>query len=429
MALFNNYLNNVDSFLKSKNTSESKMFSSDNFLNATGSGNILSKAESETAPVKIEDSKVITNIDRSALVKYFGKNKDSFLKPTIGIHPDFETLQHDQVEYHFTVSMFVDIKGSTKLALKYPLEKIRQFKDSILTACIYIANHFGGHIQRLQGDGIFIHFVRKGQYKNDAIINSLNAGSLICQFISTDMAKVFNSNDIDPLKVRVGIDYGDNDKVMWSYYGIPGCSELTTTSLHTDLAAKLQAKAKPNTIMFGANIKKELDLPDEFYYQVKKYNGEIDYYIIQGASLNYNMFSFNWQKYLKTYDFYDNKDGSLEIDEKRIRLKCYVTDDAGNIEYEYKQNSYSIPKGKHLQFHLLENDHRYIRKHFETIEWTIENRGSEAKAKEEDLVSNDEKNQIIYNTESKYLGHHYMVCRIKRPHSDNLKLRFPVFVQ
>jgi len=52
---------------------------------------------------------------------------------------------------------------------------------------------------------------------------------------------------------------------MWSLYGIKNCNEVTTTSIHTDLAAKLQAKAPGMGIMVGNNLLEYLDWPEEFY--------------------------------------------------------------------------------------------------------------------------------------------------------------------
>lgn len=103
-------------------------------------------------------------------------------------------------------------------------------------------------------DGVFILFARRDKHHVNSIINALNASSLLAQFISVDLAEIFKKNDINPLRIRVGIDYGDKDKVLWSYYGISGCDELTTTSLHTDMAAKLQAKANDNCVVIGNNL-------------------------------------------------------------------------------------------------------------------------------------------------------------------------------
>jgi len=119
---------------------------------------------------------------------------------------------------------------------KYSLLEVRLIKDSLLTLAIQVSNQFGGHVHRLQGDGIFLQFVRRNRKENDAIINALNATSILTQFVTKDLAEIMGQITLRPLKIRAGIDFGMDDQVLWSYYGIPGCNELTTTSLHTEMA-------------------------------------------------------------------------------------------------------------------------------------------------------------------------------------------------
>jgi adenylate cyclase len=272
-----------------------------------------------------DEAQTLLSFDRQKMEGLFGKNKSSFSKISIGEHPEFAHLQHNEACNHYCVSMFVDIKGSTRLATKYPLLDVRRIKDTVLTLCIHVANFFGGHIHRLQGDAIFVQFVGKSLHPNDAIINALNAGSVLCQFISVDLYEAFIQNDLDPIKIRVGIDYGRSEEVLWSNYGIPGCSELTTTSLHTDLAAKLQAQSANNEIRIGKNVKDALDLPDEYYKGVTYIDSNNvvvnDEYIFNYNGKRYRKFIFNWRKYLLSYDFVSvgSSGTSLVFVERRTR--------------------------------------------------------------------------------------------------------------
>ena len=59
---------------------------------------------------------------------------------------------------------------------------------------------------------------------------------------------------VSSLKIRIGIDFGDDDEVLWSKYGIDNINEVTVTSLHADLSSKLQNKASENSIMVGENV-------------------------------------------------------------------------------------------------------------------------------------------------------------------------------
>ncbi|WP_026461373.1 nucleotide-binding domain-containing protein [Adhaeribacter aquaticus] len=384
-------------------------------------------ADKNMVPANIEDQ----------LTKLFGVLPWRSHSAILGPHPDFKHLLHNQYENHYAVSMFADIKGSTRLSAKYPLPQVRLMKDAILSLAIYICNFFGGHIQRLQGDGIFVYFVGRDVHRNDAVISALNAASVLAQFISTDLASSFRAMEIDPLRIRMGIDYGDDDTVLWSHYGIPNCSELTTTSLHTDLAAKLQAEAPSNGIMIGNNIKDKLDLPSN-YLRVPtvydsssgSYKAVADPYIFQGPP-KYRYWEFDWHTYLKTFDFMikDSNGKDLKIEEPSVRIKCeYTFNEQTKI---YPQNLFSIPKGGTLNFTLVNQyGNPYIKAQNENISWEVTNTGAEAAAKQ-DLKHNLQghyDNGVKATANTAYLGHHQIQCKIVR-YNGNVYARHFVFVQ
>jgi adenylate cyclase len=439
MKLFENYLNTFQDVLDQK---PNQLFDISRRSRATDRlfpGNaakikIFSGESTEVSPRvgNLEvGSKALFDFDKTALEKYFGKNKASFSSVSIGSHPDFKGLSFDQFEYHHCVSLFVDMKGSSRLALNHSLEDVRLIKDSLLTICIHVANFFGGHVHRLQGDAAYIQFVRKGLHPNDSMINALNAATILCQFVSNDLARLFVQRQLNPIKIRIGIDYGSDEKVLWSYYGVPGCNELTTTSLHADLAAKLQQRAASNSIMIGDNIIKALDLPDEFYRKmIRKVEGvdKTEEYILTASS--YRQYVFDWQKYLGGFDFIrKNADGTLEITEKPYTLKCIVSD--GITEQPYFQNSYSLPKGTSIRYELLLNGQPYYKANTEEIIWEAHNRGAEAKATnvEHHDFNKFYLNQNYCDTSAAYLGHHFLKCTIKRVHGDNTVMKYPIYVQ
>ncbi|WDZ99601.1 nucleotide-binding domain-containing protein [Mucilaginibacter sp. SJ] len=434
MRLFENYTQDID-----------KLLTGDTYNHFNGADNIRSVRNDilkgnasvklfaeQNESLQLNGDKALLNFDRNGLQKLFGTNRSSFEQIVIGSHPDFAHIGHNEMEYHHCTSMFVDIKGSSRLRLKYPLERVRLIKDSLLTLCIHVANFFGGHIHRLQGDAVFVQFARRGHYKNDSVINALNAAAVLCQFVEKNLSAIFRKHGLEPIKIRIGIDYGPDQEVLWSHYGVPGCAELTTTSLHTDLAAKLQQKASSNAIVIGGNVVKELDIPNTYYdYVYKTSDGqkEIDRYIIRDIS--YPQYEFLWRKYLPTYDFVNRAgDGSLEIIEPDYRLYCEVFDSTQGPE-TYYQNSRSIDKGKQIRFILRFRNSTYCRRDYETIEWKVINQGAEAKAVnnlEPDYGSNF-KNSTTCELNAAYLGHHYIKCKIIRPNSATVTAMFYVFIQ
>ena len=222
-------------------------------------------------------------------------------KPEVGHHPDFAHLKGtENTENHYIASAFIDIKNSTKLFSKYDNGTIYIITNAIQLLAINICSIFGGFVQRLQGDGVFVYFGRKGLEEEKAIIHMLSALSLFTHFIKNDVRTLFDRKGLDPIYIRTGIDFGESKDVLWAMAGKDDVSEITTYSLHTSLASKMQSYAKSNQIVIGKNIvdKKILDATLYTPVEDKRY-----IYEDRNKGLYYGQFVFDWQKFLRSQPF------------------------------------------------------------------------------------------------------------------------------
>jgi len=396
-----------------------------------GSGGVMNMTESVERNLTGEKSPLIINFKEEDLSRYFSPSPLRFPAISIGDHPDFKVLGHHETTKHYAVSLFMDIKGSTGLIeIVQDLEELRRLKDTILTLAINVCNYFGGHVQRLQGDGIFVLFTRKGFEPNDAIIGALNASSLLSYFVKYELAPEIERMGIEkPIRIRTGIDFGNTSDVLWSRYGIIGCNELTTTSIHTDLAAKLQQRASSNGVMIGNNVKEALDL-DSKYISVRTFteNGvsKEDKTYRVSASINYPMWVFDWEKFLLSYSCCNKINGKIEFNRPMKRLRCIRQDNG----FEYFENSYALEKGIKLKFEIL-NQHGgpLVNDPPKKIEWKIINTGKEATKENKTILpvaESENKTSVIVDTV--YLGQHKMQCSIGNSILKDV-LEFHVFVK
>lgn len=353
---------------------------------------------------------------KEQLRSLFGKSGEQFSK-NIGMHPDFTDLEERESRNQYICSLFLDISGSTKLGLKFPLSTVKFYKNAILQSAIEIFQVFDGHIHRLQGDAVFAYFGHKGMKKSDAIINALNAASLMQSFNKHTLSEFFKENDLEPLRIRIGIDIGDEHQVLWSAYGLGQISEVTSTSIHTDLAAKLQGEAPRNQILIGENLYSYLDLPEEFL-KIKKNidSGETKEtrYILYDSNLKvyYGMRIFDWKTYLKSFAFLPKEQNTTYKAPEDFEIICHVSDDV-NSAIPYKSNSRAIEKGGSLTFELLlKKNLTYLKPAH--IKWRVINRGLEASEAESTLVYDmtDYKDKYICQQSTAYNGQHYMECTI-----------------
>lgn len=236
-----------------------------------------------------------------------------FTNQQVGHHPDFVHLKGTKhKEYHNIVSVFIDVKGSTNLYKKYDNDTVFIITDTIQLLGITLCKIFGGFIHRLQGDGLFVYFGGKGINRKSAVTQALISTSLFNSFLENDLKYLFEAHGIEKIKTRVGMDFGDDKDVLWAMAGIGDTSEVTTVSLHTSLAPKMQQYAMSNGTVVGKNIIDTGQIDKELYWPVEE---ERYIYRDPQKSFNYGQYHFNWMTFLKQLNYFVTSqfDGTIEV--------------------------------------------------------------------------------------------------------------------
>jgi len=267
---------------------------------------------------------------------------------TLG-HPDFKHLKGtDNIEQHYIVSAFMDIAGSTNLFRSYDLEDNYLITNTIQIAALHTCIAVGGHVQRLQGDGVFAYFGGKYISKQKAAEMAVTACSMFTYFVANDLKNIFLGDEIENIKTRIGIDFGDDKDVLWANFGVMDVSELTTLSLHTSLAHKMVSSAKQNGIVVGDNMKTQLKADDAFFSLVTNSKGEVDRYIFQdrAKNFNYTQYAFNWYNYLKSLSFIgSDADGKLYIIDPEAAERERIAKLMKSVSLINSGNAFTTPTG------------------------------------------------------------------------------------
>ncbi|WP_252177179.1 adenylate/guanylate cyclase domain-containing protein [Endozoicomonas sp. 4G] len=207
---------------------------------------------------------------QNALRPYFAKQ--GINTQAMGAHPDFAHLKDtgDTIHHHI-VTLFIDIKGSTRLNLLLDIQKAFQVKNRVLQTAIEVVRSLDGHPHRLMGDALMAFFGGDRISKEDAIANAINAATML-----RTIMKEYVFPDLDgylpgksEMAVRIGFDFGDDTKVLWGTYGFGDASEVTAQGLNVDFASKLQSHAGANNAMLGQSLYEFVDFPEQ-YLQVKE---------------------------------------------------------------------------------------------------------------------------------------------------------------
>lgn len=335
------------------------------FLTENGFDEIFNKANSkhvyksvaesleshkETGTARVaEDGALALGPQREYVIQQYLRaqfDKSGINSAGIAEHPDFSSLALDNTTVNQYVStLFIDIKGSTRLSLLYDLEFIYKFKNAVLQTCIEIVRSFDGYVHRLMGDALMAFFGSRAMDKEQAAIDSINC-SLMCKLTLERAIKPWLERhkgfDASTFGFRIGCNFGDDHEVLWGNYGFGYLGEVSPTGLPVDLAAKLQGLASKNEIMIGQGIIDYICWPEEYSDFKTESRAGVDtpvkfvtpnYVKKDGSKLNYSMRLLSYDSCLEYLpiesEVKSNLKGSKYIENSSIKFTCHVENPGG----------------------------------------------------------------------------------------------------
>lgn len=273
--------------------------------------------------------------------------KQGVRKPDIGDHPDFLYLRGtDESARSSVATLFMDIEGSTRFGLVYDLEDVRRIKNAFICSAIQVISSFDGHVHRIMGDAVMAFFGGLNANPENAVIDALNCAAVLRQFATRVVGpKLVEFGFSQEFGIRIGLDFGTEEQVLWSSYGYPQSEEVTATSFYVDVAAKLQHGAGRNQVMIGDSIRSFLDFPDDLL-SVKTVlrDGKEErrpfvtpnHKLEDGKTIDYRQFVLNSESYLKLGAFGLNDPSMLVLPPKSrstfpLRIDASMSDKKGGF--------------------------------------------------------------------------------------------------
>lgn len=268
---------------------------------------------------------------------------------SIGNHPDFISLEGTKItQKHYTCTIFVDIKGSTRLSLLYPLEFVYQFKNAVIQTCVETIRSFDGHIHRLMGDAVMAFFGGSHTEKENAIADAINCSITLRAILEGSIKPWMEREGLDAkdFGFRVGCDFGNDDEVLWGSFGYKNVGEVSATGLPVDMASKLQGLAGKNQTMLGQGLLDFIYWPEK-YSKVKfrdRGDSRESLPIVtpnitdsNGHPLNYKMRQLSYAKCLEfsalPRSFREKICSGSVKDCAEIDFRCYTVEDSVKKEY------------------------------------------------------------------------------------------------
>lgn len=278
---------------------------------------------------------------------YFGKHGVN--NYPIGTHPDFIALEATGItQSHYTCTLFVDIKGSTRLSVLYSLDFVFNFKNAVIQTCVEIIRSFDGHVHRLMGDAVMAFFGGSTTEKEDAVSDAINC-SITLRAILEESIKPWMQRrglDVKDFGFRVGCDFGDDDEVLWGRFGYQSVGEVSATGLSVDMASKLQGLASKNQTMLGQGVLDFVNWPEKYSDIKTRDKGGVQQSLLvvtpnltdnEGNPINYAMRQLAYTKCLEfsalPRSLREKITGCTVKDHSQLTYKCFTIINEKRIEY------------------------------------------------------------------------------------------------
>lgn len=150
-----------------------------------------------------------------------------------------------------SVVMYVDLVGSTQLALDVPEEKLAMIIGSFAQEMAKTITAYRGLVLKFVGDAVIGYFLAAGNTLL-AADRAVSCAKSMMTIIQKGINPILTQYDYPELRVKLGMDYGENIVVRYGRESSNARVDLIGRSMN--MAAKIQSMAKPNQILVGEHV-------------------------------------------------------------------------------------------------------------------------------------------------------------------------------
>lgn len=214
-------------------------------------------------------------LDKAVNIDYAIKYAQTRVWKALKVKSDFdismEVTQNNLKNYAESKTTFlilyIDLVDSTRLSMTLPVNRLATIVRAFSQEISLIISAYGGYVLKYIGDAILAYFPVDSS--DDFHARSINAVSCACSMIKVicqGINPILNQYDYPELRVRIGLDIGENAVVQfgWDTHTLNGKAILRDP--HFDIlgytisiTAKMTAFANPDQIVIGQLVYQILD--------------------------------------------------------------------------------------------------------------------------------------------------------------------------
>jgi class 3 adenylate cyclase len=151
--------------------------------------------------------------------------------------------------------LYVDLVGSTTMALELPEEKLAIIISSFAQEMASVIHLYRGYVLKFVGDAVIGYFIAPENLLS-AAEDAVSCAKSMLTVIQKGINPILNQYDYPDLMVKIGLDFGQS--VVVRYGSNPDESPVDLMGPAMNIAAKIQSFAKPNQILIGDDVYRKL---------------------------------------------------------------------------------------------------------------------------------------------------------------------------
>jgi class 3 adenylate cyclase len=200
------------------------------------------------------------------------------------------------------VILHIDIVGSTAMSMARPVDRLATIIQTFTQEMSLIIAAYGGYVLKYVGDSVLAFFPVNLEDKYLPCANAVNCARSMIEIMRQGLNPILSEYDYPEMRVRVGIDVGENVVVQ---YGGGGSSRLSAgqdkrkvlKKPHFDvlgytisIAAKMTTFAKDNQIVIGQFVYDILDDSQKSSFKVLRIEPDVWNYVSNSTGDVYSLY-------------------------------------------------------------------------------------------------------------------------------------------
>ncbi len=147
--------------------------------------------------------------------------------------------------------LYVDLVGSTSMALELSGEKLAIIVSSFSQEMASLIKQFKGFVLKFAGDAVIGYFVAE-ENPLQAADTAVECAKSMITIVEKGINPILNQYDYPDLMVKIGIDFGQN--IVVRYGSDEKQSHVDLMGPPMNIASKIQAMSRPNQILIGDDV-------------------------------------------------------------------------------------------------------------------------------------------------------------------------------